>query len=282
MRMGVIPTAVLVEQVVGIEAVVHYCCRDRNLLGMLSDLLGAHALGLRNLLLITGDPPKMGPYPEATAVFDIDAIGLTNLVNRLNHGLDPGGNPIGEPTSFTIGVGANPGATDLEHELGRFYWKVEAGAEYAITQPVFDAAQLLHFVEEIKRREIWVPIVAGIWPLVSVRNAEFLANEVPGVNVPPAIIERMRVASAQSKEHALAEGITIARELFAEIRPYVQGLQVSAPFGKVPFALQVFDGIDGVDANVPAESDDDASTLGFSPPASRQPPLVTVPASSSP
>src|SRR5690606_34054801 len=142
MRMGELPTATLVEQIVGIETVVHYCCLDRNLLGMLSDLLGAHALGLRNLLLITGDPPKMGPYPEAAAVFDIDSIGLTNLVSRLNHGMDPGGNPIGEPTSFTIGVGVNPGAADLEYELKRFYWKVEAGAEYAITQPVFDPDQL--------------------------------------------------------------------------------------------------------------------------------------------
>jgi methionine synthase / methylenetetrahydrofolate reductase(NADPH) len=268
MRMGVIPTAVLVEQVVGIEAVVHYCCRDRNLLGMLSDLLGAHALGLRNLLLITGDPPKMGPYPEATAVFDIDSIGLTNLVDRLNHGFDPGSNPIGMPTSFTIGVGANPGATDFDHELNRFYWKVEAGAEYAITQPVFDAAQLVRFIEAIEQRGIRVPIVAGIWPLVSARNAEFLANEVPGVNVPDAVIDRMRAATARGKDHALAEGITIARELFAEIRPYVHGLQVSAPFGKVHFALQVFDGIEGIDASVPEDNAGEAE-LGFQPPAAR-------------
>jgi methionine synthase / methylenetetrahydrofolate reductase(NADPH) len=248
MRMGVVPTAVLVQQNTGAEAVVHYCCRDRNLLGMLSDLLGAHALGVRNLLLITGDPPKMGPYPEATAVFDIDSIGLTNLVSRLNKGLDPGGNPIGQPTAFTIGVGVNPGATDLDYELQRFYWKVEAGAEYAITQPVFDAEQLLRFIEEIKKRNIWIPIVAGIWPLVSARNAEFLANEVPGVVVPPEVVERMRRANEQSKEHALQEGIAIAREMFATVRENVQGLQVSAPFGKVPFALQVFEGIPGITA----------------------------------
>src|SRR5688572_8607903 len=209
MRMGVLPTATLVEQIVGVETVVHYCCRDRNLLGMLSDLLGAHALGLRNMLLITGDPPKMGPYPEATAVFDIDSIGLTNLVSRLNRGMDPGGNPIGEPTSFTIGVGVNPGAFDLEHELSRFYWKVEAGAEYAITQPVFDPEQLLSFIEEIKKRDIWIPIVAGIWPLVSARNAEFMANEVPGVVVPPEIVTRMRVANEKGKEHAVQEGLAI-------------------------------------------------------------------------
>ena len=161
MRMGVIPTAVLLHQNIGIEPVIHYCCRDRNLLGMLSDLLGAHALGIRNLLIITGDPPKMGPYPDATAVFDIDSIGLTNLVRRLNCGMDPGNNPLGEPTSFVIGVGVNPGATDLEYELQRFYWKVEAGAEYAITQPVFAPEQLLRFIEEIKKRDIWIPIIPG-------------------------------------------------------------------------------------------------------------------------
>jgi homocysteine S-methyltransferase len=266
MRMGVLPTAVLVEQSAGIEAIVHYCCRDRNLLGMLSDLLGAHALGLRNMLLITGDPPKMGPYPEATAVFDIDAIGLTNLVSRLNRGLDPGGNPIGEPTAFTVGVGVNPGASDLEYELNRFYWKVEAGAEYAITQPVFDAEQLVRFVEEIKKRNIWIPIVAGIWPLVSARNAEFLANEVPGVVVPDEVTDRMRKASEKSKEHALQEGIAIAREMFAYVRAHVQGLQVSAPFGKVPFALQVFDGIEGINATVVETPIDPADAIGFAPP----------------
>ena len=250
MRMGVLPTAVLVEQSVGIETVVHYCCRDRNLLGMLSDLLGAHALGLRNLLVITGDPPKMGPYPEATAVFDIDSIGLTNLVSRLNSGLDPGNNPIGEPTSFAIGVGVNPGAVDLDYELNRFYWKVEAGAEYAITQPVFDPQQLVRFIAEIEKRNIWIPIIAGIWPLVSVRNAEFLANEVPGVVVPPEIVQRMRVANERGKEFAVQEGVTIAREMFREVQPYVQGVQVSAPFGRVPLALQVFADVEGIDTSV--------------------------------
>jgi len=250
MRMGALATSVLVEQKVGIEAVVHYCCRDRNLLGMLSDLLGAHALGLRNLLLITGDPPKMGPYPEATAVFDIDSIGLTNLVRRLNQGLDPGGNAIGEPTSFVIGVGANPAAMDRDYELNRFYWKVEAGAEFAITQPVFDPDQLLAFIEELKARGIWIPIVAGIWPLVSARNAEFLANEVPGVVVPPEVVERMRRASEKGKDAALEEGIVIAREMFERVRPHVQGIQVSAPFGRIPLALRVFEGIPGIDAAV--------------------------------
>ncbi|MEO8575781.1 MAG: bifunctional homocysteine S-methyltransferase/methylenetetrahydrofolate reductase, partial [Gemmatimonadales bacterium] len=211
-RMGALLTSLLIEQQVGIETVTHYCCRDRNLLGMLSDLLGASAIGLRNMLIITGDPPKMGPYPNATAVFDIDAIGLTNLVNKLNHGLDPGGNPIGRPTSFAIGVGVNPGAIDLEHELKRFGWKVEAGAEYAITQPVFDVEQLEAFLEKLESSQR-IPIIAGIWPLVSHRNAEFLANEVPGVTVPAHIIERMRKANEKSKEAGVQEGIAIAREM---------------------------------------------------------------------
>jgi methionine synthase / methylenetetrahydrofolate reductase(NADPH) len=237
-RMGAVMTSLLIEQQVGIETVTHYCCRDRNLLGMLSDLLGASAIGLRNFLLITGDPPKMGPYPDATAVFDIDAIGLTNLVRNLNRGLDPGGNPIGAPTRFAIGVGVNPAAIDPAHELKRFEYKVEAGAEYAITQPVFDVAQLERFLGEIEH--VRIPIIAGIWPLVSVRNAEFLANEVPGVVVPDAVISRMRRANEQSKEHAVAEGIAIAREMLEHVRGSVQGVQVSAPFGKVELALEVF------------------------------------------
>ncbi|NJD09556.1 MAG: bifunctional homocysteine S-methyltransferase/methylenetetrahydrofolate reductase, partial [Gemmatimonadetes bacterium] len=226
----------------------------------------------RNLLLITGEPPRMGPDPEATAVFDIDSIGLTNLVARLNHGLDPGGNAIGEPTSFTIGVGVNPVAVDREYELDRCYWKVGAGAEYAITQPVFDAEQLIGFIEELKRRAIWVPIVAGIWPLVSVRNAEFLANEVPGVTVPPAILQRMQRAQERGAEFALQEGITIARELFAAVRPHVQGLQVSAPFGKVAFALQVFEGLDGIDTAPREEVAEAGDRLGFLPPWRRSNP----------
>jgi homocysteine S-methyltransferase len=242
-RMGVIATSLLIQQRVGIEPVVHYCCRDRNLLGMLSDLLGAQALGLRNLLLITGDPPKMGPYPDATAVFDIDAIGLTNLVSRLNRGLDPGGSSIGEPTSFVIGVGVNPGAPDFENELRRFYWKVEAGAEYAITQPVFDIQQLEVFLDRIEREGIRIPVIAGIWPLVSARNAEFLANEVPGVVVPAHVLERMRRASARGKEEAVEEGILVAQEMLAAAYPRIQGVQVSAPFGRVPLALRVFEAL---------------------------------------
>ncbi len=246
-RMGALLTSLLIEQRVGIETVTHYACRDRNLLGMLSDLLGASAIGLRNLLLITGDPPKMGPYPSATAVFDIDSIGLTNLVRNLNQGRDPGDNAIGAPTRFVVGVGVNPAPIDLEHELKRFAWKVEAGAEFAVTQPVFDAGQLEHFLRRTEGARI--PIVAGIWPLVSVRNAEFLANEVPGVSVPDSVIARMRRAGERSKEHAIAEGITIAREMLERVRGAVQGVQVSAPFGKVELALEVFgDSIEHVES----------------------------------
>lgn len=241
-RMSAQATAVLVEREIGIEAVLHYCCRDRNLLGMMSDLLGAAALDLHNLLLITGDPPKMGPYPDATAVFDIDAIGLTNMVNKLNHGLDIGNNPIGKPTAFSIGVGVNPGAVNLDEEIRRFEWKVEAGAEYAITQPVFDTEQLRSFIDRIAH--VKIPIVAGIWPLVSFRNAEFLHNEVPGVNVTPEILERMRIASEKGKDEAREEGIKIARESLLEVRDVIAGVQVSAPFGNVKYALQVFDALD--------------------------------------
>jgi len=240
-RMGALLTSVLIEQQVGIETVTHYACRDRNLLGMLSDLLGASAVGLRNMLIVTGDPPKMGPYPDATAVFDIDSIGLTNLVRNLNGGLDPGGNAIGSSTKFAIGVGVNPAPIDLAHEIRRFEWKVDAGAEFAITQPVFDAAQLEKFLAAVSH--VRIPVIAGIWPLVSLRNAEFLANEVPGVSVPTEVITRMRRASEKSKDHATAEGIAIAREMLERVRAVVQGAQVSAPFGKVELALQVFEGM---------------------------------------
>lgn len=247
-RMSAQATAVLVERDIGIEAVLHYCCRDRNLLGMMSDLLGAAALDLHNLLIITGDPPKMGPYPDATAVFDIDAIGLTNMVNKLNHGVDLGNNPIGRPTEFSIGVGVNPGAVNLEEEIKRFEWKVEAGAEYAITQPVFDTAQLRSFLGKIEH--VKIPIVAGIWPLVSYRNAEFLHNEVPGVNVTPEILERMRLASDKGKEEAREEGIAIARESLLEVLDIIAGVQVSAPFGNVKYALQVFSALESFRENI--------------------------------
>jgi homocysteine S-methyltransferase len=234
-RMGVLPAALIVQREVGLETVFHYTCRDRNMLGMLSDLLGAAAGGLRNVLIVTGDPPAMGPYPDSTAVFDIDSIGLTNVIRRLNQGLDPGGNPIGEPTRFVVGVALNQGA-DLERELERFAWKVEAGADFAVTQPVFDVEQLARFLGRVRTP---VPIIAGIWPLASLRNAEFLANEVPGVHVPPAVIERMRLAQEQGTAAARAEGVAIAAEMVEAVKDLVQGVQVTAPAGRIGPALDV-------------------------------------------
>lgn len=244
MRMSVIAASSLIEREVGIETVVHYCCRDRNLLGMMSDLIGAEALGLRNMLIITGDPPKMGPYPDSTAVFDVDAVGLTNLVSRLNQGLDLGGNALGSSTSFVLGVGVNPGAVDFEREIDHWYWKVEAGAEFGVTQPVFDVETLVRFLERIEKEGTRIPIVAGIWPLVSLRNAEFLNSEVPGIDVPDRYLERMGKAQEKGKEEARAEGCAIAREMLAEVSELVEGVQVSAPFGKVPYALDVFAALD--------------------------------------
>jgi methionine synthase I (cobalamin-dependent)/5,10-methylenetetrahydrofolate reductase len=234
-RMGVLPAALIVQREVGLETVFHYTCRDRNMLGMLSDLLGAAAGGLRNVLIVTGDPPAMGPYPDSTAVFDIDSIGLTNLVRRLNQGLDPGGNPIGEPTRFVVGVAVNQGA-ELERELERFAWKVDAGADFVVTQPVFDIGQLERFLDRVKAP---IPIIAGIWPLSSLRNAEFLANEIPGIHVPPAVIERMRVAQEQGTQAARAEGVAIAGEMVQAVKELVQGVQVTAPAGRVDAALEV-------------------------------------------
>lgn len=229
----------ILQTSVGIETIIHYTCRDRNLLGMQSDLLGAAAIGIHNLILITGDPPKMGDYPDATAVFDVDAVGLTNMVSRLNHGRDMGGNAIGTPTGFFIGVGVNPGAVDLEREVRRFEWKVEAGAEYAVTQPVFDIEVLDRFLECIAGHKI--PIIAGIWPLASYRNAEFMNNEVPGVVVPPSILERMK--RADTKPAARAEGIAIAREMLQGVKSRVSGAQISAPFGRYETAIEVIEGI---------------------------------------
>ena len=232
-----IPAATVIERDVGVETLVHYTCRDRNMLGMLSDMLGAAAAGLRNVLLVTGDPPRFGPYPDSTAVFDIDSIGLTNVVYRLNHGLDPGGNPIGEPTRFVIGVAANHGAVDLDRELKRLYWKVDAGAEFVVTQPVFDLRTFELFLR--RSGEFRIPIVAGIWPLVSLRNAEFLANEVPGQRVPPVVVDRMRRAQERGKDAAAAEGIAIAREVLGAVRGSVQGVHLSAPRGRIDVARAV-------------------------------------------
>jgi homocysteine S-methyltransferase len=228
-RMSALALATILQREVGVETVLHFACRDRNVIGMQSDLLGAWALGLRNILAITGDPPKLGNYPDATAVFDVDAIGLTNLINRLNHGLDLAGNPIGEPTGFSIGVGVNPGAVNLDEELRRLDWKIEAGAEYMITQPVFDLRILEHFMKRIAH--VHIPLVCGIWPLVSYRNAEFMNNEVPGANVPADVLDRMRRTT--TKEEGFEEGVRIARETFGRVRAEVAGVQLSAPLGRI-------------------------------------------------
>lgn len=229
----------LIRREVQIEVLPHYTCRDRNLLGMMSDILGLAALGLHNILVITGDPPKMGDYPDATAVFDIDSIGLTNLVKRFNQGLDLGGNSIRPPTHFAIGVGCNPGAIDMKRELSRFRWKVLAGAEFAITQPVFDTRLLFDFLEAIEKSDVRIPILAGIWPLTSLRNAEFMNSEVPGASVPDPIMKRMAAAQENGREAARAEGLTIASETVREVHQAVDGLQVSAPFGRIAYALDV-------------------------------------------
>ena len=227
-RMSPLAMAVRLQAEVGIETVLHYVCRDRNLLGMQSDLIGAYALGVRNLLLVTGDPPVLGDYPKATAVFDVDSVGLTNIVARLNSGYDIGHRRIGEPTGFLVGVGANPTAVNLEREHERLYWKVDAGAEYAITQPVFDVEPLLRFLE--KTRQYGIPVLAGIWPLQSLRNAEFLNGEVPGVTVPEATVERLRRAGSKEAEREV--GLEVAMEIMAEVAPHVQGVQISAPFNR--------------------------------------------------
>lgn len=228
-RMSALAMAVTIQREVGIEPVLHFACRDRNVIGMQSDLLGAWALGVRNLIAITGDPPKLGNYPDATAVFDVDAIGLTNLIKRLNHGLDLAGNPIGNPTGFFIGVGFNPGAINLDEELRRLDWKIEAGAEYIVTQPVFDIRILERAMKRIEH--VKLPLLCGIWPLVSYRNAEFMNNEVPGASVPPEIMERMRRTT--TKEEGFAEGVKIAKETFERVKNEVAGVQLSAPMGRI-------------------------------------------------
>lgn len=235
-RMSNQALSLLIQQEVGIDAILHYTCRDRNVLGIQSDLLGAAAVGIRNLICITGDPPKMGNYPDATAVFDVDAIGLVNIVHNLNRGLDLGSNPIGTGTGFVIGVGANPGLTDLDEEIRRFEYKVEAGAEYAVTQPVFDLKLLENFLRRIEHCRI--PVIAGIWPLVSVRNAEFMKNELR-VSVPDSILARM--ACAQTPETARAEGVAIAREMLLSARQMAQGAQISAPLGRYTSAVDVLE-----------------------------------------
>jgi homocysteine S-methyltransferase len=236
-RMSNAALAVLMQRELGIEVILHFCCRDRNLLGMQSDLIGDHALGLHDVLCVTGDPPRMGDYPQATAVFDVDSIGLVQIVNRLNHGLDAAGNPLGQQTRFFVGVGANPAAVNLDEEVRRFEYKVEAGAEFCMTQPVYDVALLERFLRRVEHCRI--ATLVGILPLASFRNAEFLHEEVPGMSVPADVRDRMRRAG--TGEAARAEGIAIAREALAECRPMVQGTYVMPPLGRYRAALDVIE-----------------------------------------
>ncbi len=237
-RMSAQVTCQLIQQRAGIEAVLHFCCRDRNILGIQSELLGAHATGIRNLICITGDPPRMGSYPDATAVFDVDSIGLVNIVNNLNHGLDIGGNAVGSQTTLLIGVGANPGALNMDEEIKRFEWKVQGGAEYVVTQPVFDLDLLERFLKRIEPAKL--PVIAGIWPLSSYRNAEFMVNELR-VPVPDHFMERMR--RVENADDARKEGVEIAREMVMQVKKMVQGVQLSAPFGRYQMAIEVVEAI---------------------------------------
>jgi methionine synthase / methylenetetrahydrofolate reductase(NADPH) len=234
-RLSAQTLAILLAQKTGIEPLLFYSCRDRSLPRIQSDLLGAHALGLRNILAITGDPSPVALSAGSSAIFDVDSIGLVNVLANLNRGLDVGGNPLGSQTSFLIGVGANPFAREPDEQFRRFQYKVEAGANFALTQPVFDIAQLAAFMEHIRHHHI--PVLATITPLTSFRNAEFMNNEVPGIVIPPAILKRMRAADTGDK--ARAEGVKIAQEILLHLRSLVQGAVISAPFGRYAMAVEV-------------------------------------------
>lgn len=238
-RISSLVTAIEIERQAGIETILHYCCRDRNLISLQSDIMGAYTIGLRNVLAITGDPPKLGEYPDATGVFDVDAVGLTQAISNLNHGLDLAGNLLPQPTGMVTGVGLNPCALSFTYELNHYGDKVKAGAEFVITQPVFDPAALFRFLDIAEERYGKVPVIAGVWPLVSFKNAEFMQNEIPGVEIPPEIMERMQWVTG--KDEGVAEGIKIAREMIRTISPRVAGYQVSAPFGRIELALQVLE-----------------------------------------
>jgi len=239
-RMSAQALCVLLQNQVGVDTILHYTCRDRNLLGMQSDLLGAHALGLRNILAITGDPPKLGDYPDATAVYDVDSIGLIRILDHLNHGCDLAGNLIGPALGIHIGCGADPSKADMEKEVGRLEEKVAAGAEYVMTQPVYDPRTLERFLSMIGHLD--VPLLVGILPLFSHRNAEFLHNEVPGMSIPADI--RARMEKAGSGEKAQAEGVAIAQEATLAAREKAQGVYIMPPFNKVELAVRVVEVLD--------------------------------------
>ncbi len=236
-RVSTLVTAIMIEQKVGLETILHYTCRDRNLISMQADLLGAHTIGLRNILCITGDPPKLGDYPDATGVFDIDSIGLTRMIYRLNGGFDISGKPIGKPTALSHGVGVNPGRANFDTEMERLRKKIDAGAEWAITQPVFDKGVMEEFLDYRERNGLHIPIIMGIWPLSSLKNALFMKNEVPGIEIPDTVIQRME--QCKTAESARDEGVAIACELYESLKNNIQGVQLSAPFGRIDLALRV-------------------------------------------
>jgi methionine synthase I (cobalamin-dependent)/5,10-methylenetetrahydrofolate reductase len=238
-RMSAQALCVLLQEKVGIDTILHYTCRDRNLLGIQSDLLGAHALGLRNVLAITGDPPKLGDYPDATAVYDVDSIGLIRIMDNLNHGADLAGNLMGPSLAIHVGCGADPSKPDMEKEVRRLEEKVKGGAEYIMTQPVYDPRSLERFLSLMKH--IDVPLLVGILPLYSHKNAEFLHNEVPGMSIPDDIRERMRVAG--SGERAQLEGVRIAQEATLAARELAQGVYIMPPFNKVDLAVRVIEAL---------------------------------------
>jgi homocysteine S-methyltransferase len=237
-RMGPSAMAQMARDYCGIESVVHYCCRDRNLLGMQMDLIGANALGLRNILAVTGDPPKMGTYPNATAVFDIDSIGLITFIQMMNRGLDFSGRPLGGKTEIFVGAGCNPGSYDIDLEVQRFGKKVQAGAEFFFSQPVYDEDMLFRFLE-LTETFPQVPFLVGILPLISYKNAEFLHNEVPGMQIPQRVRDRLR--AAPDKESQRAVGIEVARETLKAVygHPRINGAYIYPPFGSYRAVLDV-------------------------------------------
>jgi homocysteine S-methyltransferase len=237
LRMSALITGAMIARATGVEPIVHYTCRDRNLIGIASDLLGAAAIGIRNFLVIRGDSPRMGALPSATGVFDVDAVGLARILRDFNRGIDPSGSEVGARTRFVVGVGANPTCADLDAELDRLAEKAEAGADFAVTQPIFDADALERFVARLPAGHI--PIVPALWPLVSLRNAHFLREEMPWIALPDAVLDRMRRADERSRSHAAAEGVAIARELLERLRAVAQGVQIAAPLGKIEPALQL-------------------------------------------
>ena len=241
-RMSAQTLAVVIQQQAGIETLLHFSCRGRNVLSLQSDILGAHALGVRNLWAVTGDPPQIATLPSATAVFDVDAIGLVNVLSNLNRGLDMSGNPLGTQTSFLIGVGLNPNALDPDEELRRFEYKIKAGANFGVIRPVFNLGRLTAFLRRVQALDVpQIPLLAGIHPLTSYRNAEFLNNEVPGMSVSPEILKRMR--KVDTGEKARAEGLAIAREMVVEVREMVQGVQIVAPFSRYAMAVEVIEAL---------------------------------------